>query len=67
MLRHVEELYGLTFHLCGFMQCINPLLLMFATRLRGFKGLICGLMSDRFALNLFIPCGLVFQVHLHPL
>lgn len=35
--------------------------------LGGPKGLICGLMSDGFALNLFIPCGLVSRVHLCPL
>lgn len=64
---HVEELYGLTFLLCGFMGSINPLLLMFATRYEWPKGLICGLMSDRFAPNLFVPCGLVSQVHLRPL
>lgn len=37
MLGHVEELYGLTFHLCGFMESINPLLLMFATHYEGIK------------------------------
>lgn len=65
MLRHVEELYGLAFHLCGFMEYKSP----FVDVCNAPRWQKENMWFDKlgFALNLFLPCGLVSRVHPHPL